>query len=141
MQPVSGVAPALAGWRNVPVRGGTASANGCWARDADSQPQQSPARSVTGAQAASALALSSTVAEVRDATALVAGLARLAEHEEDSKAFGGRDDHHNSAGARERGRWLRWCRSVVLTLERAGQLLGMVSGSEAHQRSLRAVID
>lgn len=49
---------------------------------------------------------------VREAATMVAGLARLAA------------DRRSNAGSMERR--VRWCRSIVLTLERAGEVLGKV---------------
>lgn len=60
------------------------------------------------------LAQQSFIPGVREAASMVAGLVRLAA------------DHKSNAGDMERR--VRWCRSIVLTLERAGEVLGQVRG-------------
>lgn len=62
--------------------------------------------------AAEGLAQQSFIPGVREAAAVVAGLVRLAV-----------DHKRNPAEIQRR---LRWCRSIVLTLERAGEVLGSV---------------
>ena len=62
--------------------------------------------------AAEELAQQSFIPGVREAATVVAGLVRLAA------------DHKSNAGDMERR--VRWCRSIVLTLERAGGVLGQV---------------
>ena len=92
-------------------------------------------------QAADELALASIVPAVRDAAALVAGLAKLAGEETAGLGtpVGGGGDHgrYRSGGGareRERERWVRWCGCVVQTLERAGQVLGQVRERDRESR-------
>lgn len=63
--------------------------------------------------AAESLAQQSFIPGVREAATVVAGLARLA------------GDHQSNAGDMQRR--VRWCRSIVLTLQRAGDVLGKVT--------------
>ena len=62
--------------------------------------------------AAEGLAQQSFVPGVREAATVVSGLVKLAA------------DHRSNAGDMEKR--VRWCRSIVLTLERAGEVLGKV---------------
>lgn len=62
--------------------------------------------------AAESLAQNSFIPGVREAATVVSGLVGLAA------------DHKSNAGDMERR--VRWCRSIVMTLERAGKVLGKV---------------
>lgn len=84
------------------------------------------------------LTVASNVPAVRDAAAVVAGLAKLAEQETagpGSSGGGGSDRSYRRGSSRERERegWVGWCGSIVQALERADQVLGQVKERESER--------
>eukprot|EP00903_Cladosiphon_okamuranus_P009809 g9324.t1 len=116
-----------------------------WGKPGVQQQQQTPAGSGscsssegTGAsiaRAADELTHASIVPAVRDAAALVARLAKLAGKETAGpgvSSIGGGDRGHCRSSSRDREQegWVGWCRSIVQTLERAGQVLGQATAHD-----------
>lgn len=67
------------------------------------------------------MVVESFVEPVRAAAAAVGGLMRLS----------GADHTSSSGSSRDAERRVRWCRSVVMVLERAGEVLGQVRDGES----------